>query len=145
MKSILILCTGNSCRSQMAEAYMRFFLGEKAVVQSAGITPQPLHPLAVNVMQEDGIDIGTQLPTDVNALAKTEYDYVITVCENALANLPRFIKGKQYLHWPVDDPAAAKGSPDEQLEIFRTAREAVKKDVLRFVGREFPLPLLMAV
>jgi len=124
---------------------MRFFLGEKAVVQSAGITPKPLHSLAVKVMQEDGINMKTQLPTDVNALAKTEYDYVVTVCENALANLPRFITGKQYLHWPVDDPAGAEGSPEEQLEVFRTAREAVKKDVLRFVGREFPLPLLMAV
>jgi len=145
MKTILILCTGNSCRSQMAEAYMRFFLGEKAVVKSAGITPSMLHPLAVQVMKEDGIDMSDQLPCDVQELTQHRYDYVITVCENALAHLPEFIDGKEYLHWPVDDPADAQGNSEEQLEIFRTARENVKVNVLRFVGRAFPLPLMATV
>jgi len=144
MKKILILCTGNSCRSQMAEAYMRFFVGEKAIAQSAGITPRALHPLAVRVMQEDGIDMTEQASTDINDLAQHEYDYIITICDNARANLPAYIKGAQLLHWPIDDPAAFKGSLSEQLELFRAVREAVKKTVLRFVGREFPLPVMLA-
>lgn len=127
MKRVLVLCTGNSCRSQMAEGYIRQFRPDFDVY-SAGTAPAPeVHPLAIQVMKEDGIDISNGEPKLVNQFIDQPFDYVVTVCDDAKETCPVFIgEVKHQLHIGFEDPAMATGSEEEVLGIFRRVRDQIK-------------------
>ncbi len=128
-KKILILCTGNSCRSQMAEGFLKSFDPELEVY-SAGTKPaEKVNPKAVQVMQEVGIDISQNYPKDVDQFINEAFDYVVTVCDNARENCPVFFGkvGKQ-LHIGFEDPAEATGTEEEILAVFRKVRDEIKKE-----------------
>ena len=126
MTRILLLCTGNSCRSQMAEGWARHLHGDRFEVHSAGITPAGLHPLAVRVMQESGIDISGQKSKPVSAFKDMAFDYVITVCDSTRGSCPLFPGKTRILHFDFEDPAAAKGSEQEVLAVFRRVRDEIR-------------------
>jgi arsenate reductase (thioredoxin) len=134
MKKILVLCTGNSCRSQMAEGFVRHFRPEFEVY-SAGTAPAAeVHPLAVKVMAEEGIDISDGEPKLVNQFIDHDFDYVITVCDDAKETCPVFIGSvKEQLHMGFEDPAMATGSDEEVLGVFRRVRDEIKRDFKQFV------------
>ena len=125
-QSILILCTGNSCRSQMAEGFLKAY-DPALEVNSAGTRPSGVvHPLAVKVMQEVGIDLSAHRPKSLNAFLDRPFDYVITVCDNAKESCPIFTgKVGQRLHLGFDDPADAIGSEEEVLAVFRRVRDEI--------------------
>ncbi len=129
-KSVLILCTGNSCRSQMAEGFLRSF-DKSLEVFSAGTKPaEAVHPLAVQVMREEWVDISLNKPKSVDEFLDRAFDYVITVCDGANESCPMFIgKVEHRLHIGFDDPAEATGSKDELLAVFRRVRNEIN---LRF-------------
>ena len=133
MKKILILCTGNSCRSQMAEGFLRQF-DESLHVRSAGTSPSDqTHPKAVQVMSEEGIDISGQKPENVETYLNDEWDYVITVCDNARETCPVFLgKVKHQLHIGFEDPAEATGTEEEIIAVFRRVRDEIKRDFYQF-------------
>ena len=133
---ILILCTGNSCRSQMAEGFLKSF-DEELIVFSAGTHPSSkVHPKAVQVMQEVGIDISDAHPEDVAIYLQQSFDYVITVCDNAKETCPVFSGVvKEQLHIGFDDPADAEGTEEQVLDIFRRVRDEIKRDFLNFYKR----------
>ncbi len=105
MKRILILCTGNSCRSQMAEGYIKKFAGDKAEVYSAGIEAHGVNPRAIKIMKEDGIDISFNTSNNINEYSNIHFDYVITVCDNANERCPFFPSNAKKLHHNFPDPA----------------------------------------
>ena len=125
MKKILVLCTGNSCRSQMAEGYVRYYAKGKAAVYSAGIETHGVNPRAIKVMQEDGIDISKHTSNHVDEYAHIDFDYVITVCDNARENCPHFPARAQKFHQNFPDPAKVSGSEEEILEEFRKVRDTI--------------------
>lgn len=122
---VLFLCTGNSARSQMAEGYLRFIAGDKFEAMSAGIEPKGLNPLAVSAMQEIGIDISHQQSKDVVTLLGQSIPYVITVCDDAKERCPIFPRTYKFLHWSFDDPAAAVGTHEQKLAVFRRVRDEI--------------------
>jgi arsenate reductase (thioredoxin) len=127
--NILILCTGNSCRSQMAEGFLRQLAGDRFDVFSAGTDPvEQVHPLAVEVMAEKGIDIGGNRPTDVGKyLGRMAVRHLIIVCAGANERCPRIFPGMlNRLFWPFDDPAAFEGTPQETREEFRRVRDEIE-------------------
>ena len=131
---VLFLCTGNSARSQMAEAFLRKYGGDHFEVHSAGIEPKGINPYTVRVMNEIGVDIGGQRSKSVSEyLGKTVFAYVITVCAKAEENCPIFPGFTTRLHWPLDDPAACAGSPDECLAKFRLVRDQIDQRVRAWV------------
>jgi len=133
-KKILILCTGNSCRSQMAEGFLKSFDLELEVY-SAGTKPaEKINPKAVQVMKEIGIDISNNYPKDVEQFINQSFDYVITVCDNAKETCPVFIGkvGKQ-IHIGFEDPADATGTEEEILTVFRKVRDEIKEEFWKFV------------
>ena len=123
---ILFLCTGNSCRSQMAEGWTRRLHGDKFEVQSAGVKPVELHPLAVRVMKESGVDISAQTSKHVRVLNDAAFDYVVTVCDSARESCPLFPGKTKIIHRDFEDPAAAKGSEEEVLAVFRRVRDQIR-------------------
>jgi len=133
MTSILILCTGNSCRSQMAEGFLRNF-DHNLNVKSAGTNPSgQIHPKAVKVMLEIGIDIRDGKPVNVDNYLNKEWDYVITVCDNAKETCPVFLgKVKHRLHIGFEDPAEATGTEGEVLYIFRKVRDEIQREFKAF-------------
>ncbi|TFH00176.1 MAG: arsenate reductase ArsC [Calditrichales bacterium] len=133
MKRILILCTGNSCRSQMAEGFLKHF-NKTLHVRSAGTHPSgQVHPKAVQVMAEAGVDISDGRPENVDLYLDEAWDYVITVCGNAKETCPVFQgEVKEQLHIGFEDPADATGSDDEVLAVFRRIRDEIKTDFYRF-------------
>lgn len=136
-KRILILCTGNSCRSQMAEGFLKSF-NEELEVYSAGTKPADrINPKAVQVMNEVGIDISNGKPEDVEKYINDSFDYVITVCDNAKETCPVFIGkvGKQ-LHIGFEDPADATGTEEEIISVFRKVRDEIKRDFYEFYLNE---------
>ncbi|AFH50548.1 Protein-tyrosine-phosphatase [Ignavibacterium album JCM 16511] len=136
-KRILILCTGNSCRSQMAEGFLKSF-DRELEVYSAGTKPADrVNPKAVQVMKEVGIDISNGKPEDVEKYINDSFDYVITVCDNAKETCPVFIGkvGKQ-LHIGFEDPADATGTEEEILSVFRKVRDEIKRDFYEFYLNE---------
>jgi arsenate reductase (thioredoxin) len=136
---VLFLCTGNSARSQMAEGYLRHVAGEKYDVLSAGISPKGMNPLAVEAMNEIGIDISRQQSKDVRVYLGTPIQYVITVCDNAKEHCPIFPGTFKFLHWGLQDPAAARGDHDEKLEIFRRVRDELAQRIAQeFVDKLQP-------
>lgn len=133
MKKILVLCTGNSCRSQIAEGYLRFFAGSKAEVFSAGIETHGVNPRAIQIMREDGIDISGHTSNNVDEYVDINFDFVITVCDNANERCPYFPSTAKKLHYNFPDPAKAKGSEEEILSEFRRVREMIKAYCDKFV------------
>ncbi len=133
MKRILVLCTGNSCRSQMAEGWLRFFGGGKIEVYSAGVESHGLNPRAVAVMKEAGIDISSHSSKTVDELGNIEFDIVITVCDNARERCPYFPARAMKLHHDFPDPARATGSEEEIMETFRQVRDGIKAYCEAFV------------
>ncbi|HEY3251917.1 MAG TPA: arsenate reductase ArsC [Ignavibacteria bacterium] len=134
MKSrILIICTGNSCRSQIAEGFLKSF-DRKLQVFSAGTHPEnKVNPYAVRVMREKGIDISTQYPKSVNNFTHDSFDFVITVCDNAKESCPVFVGNvKKRLHVGFEDPALAKGTDEEKLMIYRKTRDDIERKFMKF-------------
>lgn len=131
---ILILCTGNSCRSQMAEGFLRSFDPEIEVF-SAGTEPSnQVHPKAVEVMKEKGIDLSDHYPQKVDEFLDDAFDYVITVCGHAKENCPVFLgEVKQHLHIGFEDPAEATGTEEEILEEFRRIRDEIRERIKAFL------------
>ncbi len=134
MKNILVLCTGNSCRSQIAEGYLRHFAGNKARIYSAGIETHGVNPKAIQVMAEDGIDISKHTSNNVDEYMDVTFDYVITVCDNAKENCPYFPTKAQRFHQNFPDPAKATGSADEIMDEFRRVRELIKTYSAGFIN-----------
>jgi len=125
MKKVLFVCTGNSCRSQMAEGLLRFHGAGEFEVYSAGTSPSVLNPKAIEVMQELGLDISHQESKSIDKYIDYQFDYVITVCSNAAKNCPIYPGETQMLHWNLDDPAEAKGDEEEVLKVFRKIRDEI--------------------
>ena len=132
-KRILILCTGNSCRSQMAEGFLKSF-DKNLEVFSAGTKPaEKINPFAVKAMQEIGIDISDGVSENVDKYLSRSFDYVITVCDNAKESCPVFIGNVKYrLHIGFDDPADSVGSEEEVIPVYRRVRDEIKKDFYEF-------------
>lgn len=126
MKNLLVLCTGNSCRSQIAEGYLRLFAGDNAKVYSAGIETHGVNPKAIQVMAEDHIDISKHTSNNVDEYMDIPFDYVITVCDNAQENCPYFPTQAQRFHYNFPDPAKATGGADEVMDEFRRVRDMIK-------------------
>lgn len=137
MKKILVLCTGNSCRSQMAEGYLRYFAKGKAEIYSAGIETHGVNQKAVTVMKEDGIDISKHTSNNVEEYKNMDFDFVITVCDNAKENCPYFPGNAKKFHHNFPDPAKAGGTEDEILEQFRQVRQLIKNYSEKFIAEHF--------
>ena len=133
MKRVLVLCTGNSCRSQLAEGYLRHFAGNKAEIFSAGIETHGVNPRAVATMKADGIDISGQTSNNVAEYKGVDFDYVITVCDNANERCPVFPSNALKLHHNFTDPAKATGSEEEITAQFDAVRDQVKTYCKKFV------------
>jgi arsenate reductase (thioredoxin) len=136
VRKVLFLCTGNSCRSQMAEGWLRHYAGDRAAAFSAGTKPSGLNPMAVAVMREAGIDISCQRSKHVDELAKEDFLFVITVCDAAKQECPAFPGTLYQSQWSFDDPAGATGSEEEKLAVFRRVRDEIAEQVLAFVHRQ---------
>ena len=128
-----MICTGNTCRSQMAEGFLKSF-GNEMDVYSAGVRPESVvNPYAVKVMKECDIDISTQVPEHVDAFVDQEWDFVITVCSGANAVCPAFNgKVRQRMHIGFDDPADATGSDDDKLKVYRRVRDEIEEAFYSF-------------
>jgi arsenate reductase len=137
MSKILILCTGNSSRSQIAEGYFREFLGDKAEIYSAGIEVHGVNPFAIAVMQEDGIDISDHTSNNVNEYSDINFNYVITVCDNARERCPYFPSSAKKFHHNFPDPEKAKGTDDEVMVQFRKVRDMIRDYVINFIKEEY--------
>ncbi|MBX2972565.1 MAG: arsenate reductase ArsC [Flavobacteriales bacterium] len=135
VKRILVLCTGNSCRSQMAEGYLRHFAGDKAEVFSAGVETHGLNPKAVAVMQEDGVDISAHTSKTIDAFADKTFDLILTVCDSARENCPWFPAKAQRLHHDFPDPAKAHGTEAEVMDAFRKVRDQIKAYCEDLIGK----------
>ena len=135
-KRILILCTGNSCRSQMAEAFVKQLRPDWQAL-SAGTKPgERVHPKAVQVMQEVGIDISGGYPKRVDQFLRQSFDYVITVCDHARESCPVFFGDvKEQLHIGFEDPVEATGSEEEVLAVFRRVRDEIREEFSRFIAK----------
>lgn len=133
-KKILVLCTGNSCRSQIAEGYLRHFAGEKAEIYSAGVETHGVNPKAVATMKDDGIDISAHTSNNIDEYRKVDFDFVITVCDNAKERCPFFPTKAQKFHYNFPDPAKAIGTNEEIAEEFRKIRQQIKDYCENFVA-----------
>jgi arsenate reductase (thioredoxin) len=137
-KKVLFLCTGNSCRSQMAEGWLRHLAGDRFEVVSAGTHPVGLNPYAVTVMGEAGVDISNHVSERIAPYLEQHFDYVITVCDRAQETCPIFPGASSTLHWNFDDPAKATGTYEQQLIIFRKTREEIADRIRQFIAAEAP-------
>ncbi|WP_316634531.1 arsenate reductase ArsC [uncultured Flavobacterium sp.] len=126
-KKILVLCTGNSCRSQIAEAYLRHYFDDKAEIYSAGVETHGVNPRAIATMKEDGIDISNHTSNHVDEYQNIDFDLIITVCDNAKERCPFFPTKAKKLHENFPDPAKATGTEEEILEEFRRVRQIIKE------------------
>ncbi|WP_367389969.1 arsenate reductase ArsC [Lewinella sp. LCG006] len=133
MRKILVLCTGNACRSQMAEAYLRYFTRGKAEIFSAGLKPHQVHPLAVEVMLEDNIDMSFAQSKHLDEFSGQHFDYLITVCKKAEDCRPADITADHHFFYDIPNPEAV--SQEDPLTVFLKVREEVKRRMLRFIGQ----------
>lgn len=125
-KNILVLCTGNSCRSQIAEGYLRQFAADRAIIYSAGIETHGVNPRAIQIMKEDGIDISTHTSNQIDEYWDVDFDLMLSVCDHAKENCP-FVPGNaKRFHFNFPDPAKAVGTEDEIMDQFRAVREMIK-------------------
>lgn len=132
MKNILVLCTGNSCRSQIAHGYLQAFAGDKAQVYSAGVEVHGVNPKAVKIMADDGVDISHHTSNHVDEYMDIPFDYIITVCDNAKENCPYFPSKAQRFHQNFPDPAKATGTEQEVMDEFKRVRDMIKTYVAYF-------------
>ena len=132
-KKILVLCTGNSCRSQIAQGYLQYFAGDKAKVYSAGVETHGVNPKAIATMQEDDIDISNHTSNNIDEYRNIAFDFVITVCDNAKERCPFFPTTAKKFHQNFPDPAKATGSGEEVMQQFRQVRQQIKDYCRRFV------------
>lgn len=126
MKKVLVLCTGNSCRSQMAEAYLRHFAKGEVEIFSAGTNPKGIHPFTVDVLAEDGIDISEQTSDQVSRFEDLEFDFVLTVCDRAQESCPVFPGDGLRFHYSFTDPAAVRGTDEEVKKAFISVRDEIR-------------------
>jgi len=134
-KRVLILCTGNSARSQMAEGILRSIAGDRFDVASAGVAPSRVRPEAVEAMRDIGVDISTHRSKSVDEFLEEPFDYVITVCDNAKESCPVFPGNAERIHWSFDDPAAYEGTDDEKLSEFIRVRDQIFEKLRIFFER----------
>lgn len=133
MKKVLVLCTGNSCRSQLAEGFLRHFAADKAEIYSAGIETHGVNPKAIATMAEIGIDISGHTSNNVNEYTGIDFDYVITVCDNAKESCPYFPSQAKKFHYNFPDPAKATGTEEEIKAEFARVREMIRAYCADFV------------
>ncbi len=133
MKNILVLCTGNSCRSQIAEGYLKHFAGKKARVYSAGIETHGVNPKAIATMRADGIDIAGHTSNNLEEYKHIPFDYVITVCDHAKERCPFFPSSAKKFHHNFPDPAKATGTTEEVAAQFNAVRNEIREFCLKFV------------
>ncbi len=135
---VLFLCTGNSARSQMAEAFLRAYGGDAFEVFSAGLEPKGMNPFTIRVMDEIGFDLGGQYSKGVDQyLGKVLFQYLITVCDQADKNCPAVWPGvSQRMHWSFEDPAAVEGSQEEKLAKFREIRDQIRRKVQEWLAEQ---------
>ena len=135
---VLFLCTGNSARSQMAEAFLTTYAGDTFEAHSAGLEPKGVNPLTVKVMKEAGIDISGQASKGIETyLGKTLFQYLITVCDDADKNCPTVWPGvHQRMHWSFEDPARFEGTEEEKLAKFREIRDLIEKKIKEWVTEQ---------
>ena len=126
MKRILVLCTGNSCRSQIAEGYIRYFGGDSVAVYSAGIETHGVNPRAIEIMREDGIDISGHTSNNLNEYLNLDFDVILTVCDHAKEVCPVFPGNALRIHQNFPDPAKATGTEDEIKDAFRIVRDQIR-------------------
>ena len=132
---VLFLCDANAARSQMAEALLRKTGGKAFEVHSAGLDPQPLHPLAVKVMQEIDVDITGQRSKHLNEYMDTQFDYVITLCDQVKSSCAAFMRDNVTEHWQSEDPLEAKGTDEQKLAVFRRVRDEIRQKVEVWAGK----------
>lgn len=130
---VLFVCTGNAARSQMAEAILRRDGGAEFEVFSAGVSPRPVHPLAIRALADIGLDISGAQSKDVAPFVGQRFDYVITLCDRARQNCPFFPGAHELIHWGLDDPSEAAGPDDEQLIVFRRVMVEIAGRVKAFM------------
>jgi len=135
MKKVLVLCTGNSCRSQVAEGYLRKFSNGEAEIFSAGIETHGVNRLAIAVMKEDGIDISHHTSNHIDEYKNIDFDYVVTVCDNSKERCPFFPSSAKKFHKNFPDPAKAKGTEEEIMQEFRKVRDMIKLYCKEFVEK----------
>jgi arsenate reductase len=128
-KRVLFICTSNSCRSQMAEALVNHDLGDQFEAFSAGTDPKPLHPLAIRVLAEIGIDHRGARSKSMDEFAGQAFDFVITLCDSANETCPLFFGGVRRAHLGFDDPDRAEGTEEERLAVFRRVRDEIRREV----------------
>lgn len=134
MKSVLFLCTGNSCRSHMAEGWLRHLAGDRYESLSAGAKPVGyVHPLAIQVMTEVGVDISKHRSKSIDEFAGQPLDLLVTVCDNARESCPVYAGAKRQVHWGFDDPAHATGTAAEKLAVFRRVRDQIHQRIEEFL------------
>ena len=134
-QKVLILCTGNSARSQMAEGLLRHMAGDRFEVESAGTIASFVRPQAIAAMAEIGIDISNHRSKCLDEFLDNPFDYVITVCDNAKESCPVFPGRAERIHWSFDDPAEADGDAVAQLAVFRRVRDEIKARLVEFISR----------
>ncbi len=134
LMNILVLCTGNSCRSQIADGYLKHFAGDRATIYSAGVETHGVNPRAIAIMAEDGIDISGNTSNNVDEYLGIDFDHVITVCDNAVERCPVFPSTAQKWHHNFPDPAKATGTEQEIMSEFRKVRDMVKSYCEQFVA-----------
>ncbi len=135
MKNILVLCTGNSCRSQIAEGYLRHFAAGKAATYSAGVETHGVNPRAVATMQNDGIDISRHTSNHVDEYQDIQFDYIITVCDHAKERCPVFPSAALRFHHNFPDPAKAVGTDEQISREFNTVRDMIKEYCRNFINK----------
>lgn len=137
MKRVLVLCTGNSCRSQMAEELWEFLGQGEWEAESAGSKPSGyVHPLAIEAMRELDIDLSENTSKHLDQFTEQQFDLVVTVCDNAKESCPVISGATQTLHWPFDDPADATGTDEEKMKTFRRVRDEIKTKIQAFLADE---------
>lgn len=136
MKNILVLCTGNSCRSQMAHGYLEAFANGRANIYSAGVEIHGLNPFAIGIMAEDGIDISRHTSNHADEYAHIDFDYVITVCDHAHESCPVFLGKAEKIHHNFTDPSKASGTAKDLIEAFRGTRNEIKEFCKQFVDEK---------
>ena len=137
-KRVLVLCTGNSCRSQIAEGWIRHLLGDRVEAWSAGTRPSFVHPRAIEVMSEAGVDLSSHSSKSVESLREIPFDLVVTVCDSAREACPVFPGAKRTVHRAFEDPAQA-GAGEDALPVFRRVRDEIRAALVPLVERELDL------
>ena len=130
---VLFLCTGNSCRSQMAEGFLGHLAGNQFEIFSAGTHPSRVNPRAITAMAELGVDISNHKSQSIDEFLDQNFDYVITVCDSARETCPVFPNSNQSLHWSFEDPAEATGTEEQVMQVFRKVRGQIREKIQMFV------------